>query len=598
MNALTPSPMTPFSRIDSTASVVVIAAIVMVLLHVIMLAATAVQLSPSDGEVPALAAGMRHCLVGDFHLFRVNPPLVRTIGALPVALCGAEVDWRAAQGTGRNRPEVDVGRDFVRANGERSLWLFTIARWACIPFSIVGAAVCYCWARSLYGHMAGWLAVGLWCLCPYILAYSPMISADAPAAALGAGGGFCLWRWLRVPSVDRAVWVGATFGVAALAKATWIPLGILLPFLTMCWFCAYGNRRLLADAMRYSAQSILALAVALCVINLGYGFQGSFKSLGDYQFVCSTLNGGLPSEVGSAPTGNRFRGTMLECCPVPLPEDCVLGIDTQKRDFEIGKFSYLRGRWADHGWCYYYLYALAVKVPLGTWALVLLAVVVTVLGQGFNAASRDEIVVLVPGLAILVFVSSQTGFSVHSRYVIPALPFFFVWISKVARVFEMRPLTQVRRAVAALVVVALVWSATSSLWASPHSLSYFNELVGGPRHGGKHLLGSNIDWGQDLLYLKDWLDEHPDATLDGLAFYGSYPATLAGIPETPYPTPGPECEYDSANRHGDRIGPKPGWYALSVNHLYDRSRQYRHFLRFQPVAMAGYSIYIYHVTLD
>ncbi|NQT14620.1 MAG: hypothetical protein HQ582_17820, partial [Planctomycetes bacterium] len=43
---------------------------------------------------------------------------------------------------------------------------------------------------------------------------------------------------------------------------------------------------------------------------------------------------------------------------------------------------------------------------------------------------------------------------------------------------------------------------------------------------------------------------------------------------------------------------RPGWYALSVNHLYDRSRQYRYFLRFEPVAMAGYSIYIYHITLD
>ena len=37
--------------------------------------------------------------------------------------------------------------------------------------------------------------------------------------------------------------------------------------------------------------------------------------------------------------------------------------------------------------------------------------------------------------------------------------------------------------------------------------------------------------------------------------------------------------------------------ALSVNYLYDRSCQYRYFLQFEPVAMAGYSIYIYHVTL-
>ena len=46
------------------------------------------------------------------------------------------------------------------------------------------------------------------------------------------------------------------------------------------------------------------------------------------------------------------------------------------------------------------------------------------------------------------------------------------------------------------------------------------------------------------------------------------------------------------------FGPLPGWYALSVNEIYGRSRQYRYFLNFQPVATAGYSIYIYHITID
>jgi hypothetical protein len=44
--------------------------------------------------------------------------------------------------------------------------------------------------------------------------------------------------------------------------------------------------------------------------------------------------------------------------------------------------------------------------------------------------------------------------------------------------------------------------------------------------------------------------------------------------------------------------PQPGWYALSVNHLYDRSGQYRYFLSFEPVARAGYSIWIYHLTQE
>jgi hypothetical protein len=41
---------------------------------------------------------------------------------------------------------------------------------------------------------------------------------------------------------------------------------------------------------------------------------------------------------------------------------------------------------------------------------------------------------------------------------------------------------------------------------------------------------------------------------------------------------------------------RPGWYAVSVNCLYNREGQYRYFLNFKPIAMAGYSIYIYHIT--
>jgi hypothetical protein len=95
--------------------------------------------------------------------------------------------------------------------------------------------------------------------------------------------------------------------------------------------------------------------------------------------------------------------------------------------------SYLGGQWSDHGWWYFYLYAWAIKIPLGTWVLVLLAAGLTMASQGYSASSRDELALLLPMAAILILVSSQSGFSVHSRYTIPALPYLFVWTSKVGR---------------------------------------------------------------------------------------------------------------------------------------------------------------------
>ncbi len=45
-------------------------------------------------------------------------------------------------------------------------------------------------------------------------------------------------------------------------------------------------------------------------------------------------------------------------------------------------------------------------------------------------------------------------------------------------------------------------------------------------------------------------------------------------------------------------GPQPGWHAVSVNQIHRREGDYLYFLEFRPTAMAGYSIYIYHITLD
>ena len=55
----------------------------------------------------------------------------------------------------------------------------------------------------------------------------------------------------------------------------------------------------------------------------------------------------------------------------------------------------------------------------------------------------------------------------------------------------------------ALLTLAVIGTAASTLRAYPHQLAYFNEITGGPYNGYKHLLGSNFDWGQDLLTMNE-----------------------------------------------------------------------------------------------
>lgn len=76
--------------------------------------------------------------------------------------------------------------------------------------------------------------------------------------------------------------------------------------------------------------------------------------------------------------------------------------------------------------------------------------------------------------------------------------------------------------ISAIIVPGLLaWFVASSLWIYPHSLSYFNESVGGPLNGPNHLLGSNVDWGQDVRYLHCWLERHAPASQHNVRYFGS-----------------------------------------------------------------------------
>ena len=657
----------------------------MIAVHLAMLAIGAAMHSPGIDEIARLAAGVSNWELGRFDLYKVNPPLPRMLASLPVLGANVVSDYQGFHPDVSGRFEFVVMDDFARANGRRAIWLMTLARWGLLPLAVVCGYSCYKWSSGLYGERAGLLALALWCSCPNLLAFEQVLTSDGGAAALGVSASFWFWRWLRQPTWDRAVVAGIVLGLAELTKTTWVMLFGLWPLLWLvCRFTrkfkqpglrsasrAAGNdARALLDsdgvgaANRHRsccelAQLVLMLAFGVFCINAGYGFEKSGTRLRDYLFVSRPLSGA--ADPGHATEfGNRFSKSWLGALPVPLPRNYLEGIDWQWHDIEVGKPSYLRGRWQERGWWYWYLYALAVKVPLGTWGLFLLAVGVRVVAwsrhrrhhaprDGFHHAERDdyggvshrptwrdELVLLAPAVAVLVLVSSQTGFSRYLRYVLPAFPFVFIWISGVVATWAwpggatrrageeatgrqgdecckgVRGLRRrCKRNWRGVVVCALLgWSIGSSLWYAPHWMSYFNELAGGPVGGPKHLIDAQVDWGQDLLYLKKWFDKNPEARPLGLVYFGPIDPHLAGI-EFELPPRAVNVSEDRAAVAEIPPDLQPGWYAISVNFLYgyphfprdgrgnhmflDRA-YYSYFRRFEPVAMAGYSIYIYHLT--
>lgn len=598
------------------------AAVLVLAIHAGLLAWCGYVHSPTLDEVGHLPGGLVVWQYGRFDLYRVNPPLPRAVAAIPVALVPHETDWSKFSDAPGARPEWAIGSDFIRANGERAFWLFALARWACIPFSLVGGMVCWRWGRALFGETAGLIALTLWCFCPNIIGNGWMATPDVPAAAFGALAAYWYWRWLRQPTWMTALAAGGALGLAELSKMTWVVLFGLWPAVWVIVRVAVRERRGssppsaagLKPAARLSDTPQLAaiLILALYVLNLGYAFDGSFRRLDSFPFFSRTLAGGETRDRNSDPPGNRFADTWLGALPVPLPYDYVTGIDLQKQDFEVGKTSYLRGEFKEGGWWYYYLYAAAVKMPLGVLFLIPLAGWLSIVGgrstggvlrttPATHASVRfaliDALPLILPPLVVLVLVSSQTGFNRYFRYVLPALPFLFVWISRVGLLLSPGTSTTLAASLTLLrtgraVAVALIaWAVGSSLYYFPHSLSYFNELAGGPRRGHAHLIDANIDWGQDLFYLREWIAQHPEARPLTVTYEGFFDPAVAGVdfPRTPALPPG-----DARPEVLDQL--RPGWHAVSVSYLRHSSHMYDYLQEFEPVGMAGYSIYVFRLT--
>ena len=172
-----------------------------------------------------------------------------------------------------------------------------------------------------------------------------------------------------------------------------------------------------------------------------------------------------------------------------------------------GRRIYLLGEFASGAPWYYFPVAFAVKVPVAISALLGLAIAAP--GQ---RPWRLGWLLGIPLTVYLVIVCIWLDIILGIRYVLPIFPLLFVFIAT-----QLVPLGSGWRRISVGVLCA--WLAIASLWIHPHYLAYFNEVAGGPSRGHRYLLDSNVDWGQDLTTLSEYLAERGNP-LVWLAYFG------------------------------------------------------------------------------
>jgi hypothetical protein len=157
------------------------------------------------------------------------------------------------------------------------------------------------------------------------------------------------------------------------------------------------------------------------------------------------------------------------------------------------------------GWTHYLLVAWLVKTPLPL--LVLLGVALALFLAGRRTRALEEAFLLVP--AFTFFVGYSLGAeNLGVRYLIPCLPFLVIFAARLVPALGSAS-GNLRRAGTVALAALLLWylAEFAAIW--PDHLAYFNQAAGGPTNGPAWLDGSNVDWGQGLIQLREYLTRRP-----------------------------------------------------------------------------------------
>ena len=522
--------------------------------------------SPTMDEQNHIARGVALWRTGDPRLSVEHPPFGNLLsGGLLLTL----PDMRLPT----DHPSWEQ-TDGWYAFADQFLWVYNhdvtrmifLARLPMVFLLLALALVGFQFGRVLWGRRAGLLVFHLLLFDPNLLAHGRYATTDV-AGTFGALLALALlWRLWRADSwswgrlLAAALGLGLAFG-SKLSNLAFVPLFFLLaalpPLVGQPW------RR----AGRALLQLVLAGAGSLLVLWALFGFQ--WAPLVDNDLPLLTL---LAGRTVPLPTFWQGVARMLD-----------LGTDSGRPSFLLGETSLT-------GFRSYFWVAFGVKTPLAL--LLSLPVALWVLLQQ-PIARRRALYLLLPALYFFGLMTTNS-LNIGYRHLLPFVPLLYLLLAGLAAPSSGAAAGKRWRWVPAGVLLSLV---LIDLWLFPHYLSYFNVAAGGPANGYNILVDSNVDWGQDLLRLQQWMADEEVARIK-LGWFGTARPAYYGMDTEPLP--GLPYHLDLYwNPPFDPAQPAPGLYAISASALWEVPLQekgvYAYFRAREADARIGYSIFIYRL---
>jgi 4-amino-4-deoxy-L-arabinose transferase-like glycosyltransferase len=243
-----------------------------------------------------------------------------------------------------------------------------------------------------------------------------LITQETPIVATMTGMALLFWIFLRTGDRRAFIASAALAGLAVSCKYTVVLAPLILGLLWGISRWRDGERRPSRLVVGVTGGMVGFLAI-MCLTN--------FAITGGATIAMSERTGSHPSFDGKfGPTVERWIRSIAEA---RFPQELV-GFARQVLMQRAGAPAYLFGEVRNTGWSYYYLVALAVKVPLTFWLILAIRAALT---RRIPSAGRDWMLPIAAGAFVMIASVGSTR-NLGVRYMLPVAPLAIVWISGMA----------------------------------------------------------------------------------------------------------------------------------------------------------------------
>lgn len=470
-----------------------------------------------EDERPHIVAGYSYLTTGDYRINPEHGPLIKDIAAFPLLFGGFNFPYD--YWSENLNSQWELGRKFLYDSGNNPDKILFMSRFPIMLISLLLGYFVFRWAKELYGEKAGLFALFLYVFDANIIAHSRFVTTDIGIAAAFIINLYYLWKFLEKPTKKSLIIAGLTFGVVMISKFS---AALLLPIYFFILIMELMKKKKGKSDVRF-----LNGLYDKALLKRGLSYLLSFSIIGligiavMYVFyvphVWNMTNETAQALISENLPGHWATPMLRSLFEVPFMKPIaqyLLGFFMVSGHVTGGHRVFFMGEVAN-GFSNYYIIAFLIKTAIPT-ILLFGATLFIMTRKSIKERKLDynKLYLLVP-VVVFYGIALKGSLNLGIRYLVPIFPFIFIFMSDVINKVDVEKAKQLFKGklnvavLGSFVFLALfTWYGVGSLRTYPHYLSYFNESIGGSKNGIKYITDSNLDWGQGLKRLSQYVDSN------------------------------------------------------------------------------------------